>query len=67
MEGKSMTPPFLDAREIARNRAEASLDEAATQTLLDLAQRISADPDLGVWCWARVIGCWICMFPAKAH
>jgi hypothetical protein len=41
-----MIPRFLDAREIARNCAEASLDEAATQTLLDLAQRISADPDL---------------------
>jgi GNAT-like C-terminal domain/N-acyltransferase N-terminal domain len=46
MEAMSMTPPFLDARAIARNCAEASLDEAATQTLLDLAQRISADPDL---------------------
>jgi hypothetical protein len=42
----SVIPRFLDAHEIARNCAEASLDEAATQTLLDLAQRISADPDL---------------------
>jgi hypothetical protein len=46
METISMTSPFLDAREIARNCADANLDEAATQSLLDLAQRISADPDL---------------------
>jgi len=41
-----MIPRFLDAREIARNCAEASLGQAATQTLLDLARRISADPEL---------------------
>ena len=27
MEAMSMTPPFLDARSIARNCAEANLDE----------------------------------------
>jgi hypothetical protein len=41
-----MTEPFLDAQEIARNCAEANLDKAAMQSLLDLAQRISDDPDL---------------------
>jgi hypothetical protein len=41
-----MTLPFLDAREIARNCAEANLDTAATQVLLDLAQRIRADSEL---------------------
>ncbi len=46
MEAMSTIPPFLDAREIARNCADANLGEAATQTLLDLAQRISADSDL---------------------
>jgi hypothetical protein len=46
MESISTTPPFLDAREIARSCAEANLGEAATQTLLDLARRISADPEL---------------------
>jgi N-acyltransferase family protein len=46
MEAMSMTEPFLDAQEIPRNCAEANLDKAAMQSLLDLAQRISADPDL---------------------
>jgi hypothetical protein len=46
MESMSTIPPFLDAREIARNCADANLGEAATATLLDLAQRIRADPDL---------------------
>src|SRR5262249_1916295 len=44
MESTSLLPPFLDAREIARNCADADLGEAATQTLLELAQRIAADP-----------------------
>jgi hypothetical protein len=46
METLPMTPAFLDPREIARNCADANLDQAATQALLDLAQRIRADPDL---------------------
>jgi len=46
MEPMSMTLPFVDAHEIARNCADANLGEAATQTLLALAQRIDADPDL---------------------
>lgn len=37
-------PAFLDPREITRGCADAQLGEAATQTLLDLAQRIVADP-----------------------
>jgi len=44
MEATALFPPFLDAREIARNCADAQLGAAATQTLLDLAQRIVADP-----------------------
>ena len=46
METMSMTPAFLDAREITRNCADAHLDQATTQALLDLAQRIRADPGL---------------------
>jgi hypothetical protein len=46
MEALSTTPPFLNVRQIARSCAEANLDEAATQTLLDLARRIRADVDL---------------------
>jgi hypothetical protein len=46
METMSMTPPFLDAGEITRNCADASLDKEATQALLDLAQRIRAEADL---------------------
>jgi hypothetical protein len=42
---ESSTPPaFLDPREIARSCAEAGLPDAPTQTLLDLARRIVADP-----------------------
>jgi hypothetical protein len=41
-----MIPPFLDIREIARNCADADLGAAATQTLIDLAQRIAADAGL---------------------
>ncbi|HEU5103368.1 MAG TPA: acyltransferase domain-containing protein [Roseiflexaceae bacterium] len=44
MEPTILQPPFLDLREITRNCAEAQLGEAATQTLLDLAQRIVATP-----------------------
>jgi len=46
MKALSTIPPFLDAREITRNCADANLGEATMQILLDLGQRISADPDL---------------------
>ncbi len=43
----NLTPPaFLDEREIAYNCAQAGLGELATQTLRDLARRISADSHL---------------------
>ncbi len=45
-ESMFATPPFLDAHEIGRNCADANLDKTATKTLLDLAQRINAEPDL---------------------
>jgi hypothetical protein len=43
-----MIPPFLDIREIARSCADAGLGDAATHTLIELAQRIAADADLCV-------------------
>jgi hypothetical protein len=46
MDATSMPPPFLDPHEIVRNSEAAQLGHAATQTMLDLAQRIVADPDL---------------------
>src|SRR5690349_433669 len=46
MESPPATPAFLDPREIARNCADATLDPAATQALLDLAERVRADSNL---------------------
>lgn len=54
MESTSLVPSFLDAREIARNCADADLGDAAAQTLLDLARRIAADP-------------YVCMVVSAAH
>jgi hypothetical protein len=46
MDATVLLPPFLDAREIARNCAEAQLGAAATQALLNFAQHIVTNPDL---------------------
>src|SRR5688572_12314723 len=46
-----MIPPFLDIREIAGSCAEAELGDAATQSLIGLAQRIAADAEL-----RRIVG-----------
>jgi len=46
MDVTTPIPAFLDEREIAGNCAQAGLGELATQTLCDLARRISADPQL---------------------
>ncbi len=44
MESKALSPPFLDAGEIARSCAEARLGDAPTQALLAFARSILADP-----------------------
>src|SRR6266496_3423476 len=46
MDVTTPIPAFLDQREIADNCAQAGLGEIATQALHDLAQHISADPQL---------------------